>query len=122
MEIKGKMKEATVIPDNLNEAIVNGSIYKFKVKDNINPYYSSAFLMSPMCELQKEQNGANSIINYLSKDIIKSIIIPLPSKKIQDNIGNKIKRYQEKIYRSRYLIKEAKQDVEDLIEGKFTME
>lgn len=117
MEIKGNMKEATVIPEDISEAIVNGSIYKFRVKDEINPYYIATYLMSFMSELQKDQHGANSIISYLSKSILNDFLVPIPEKEIQDEIGNKIKKYQEKIYKSKQLIEETKQDVEDLIEG-----
>ena len=45
--------------------------------------------------------------------------------RINDNkeeiIANKIKLYIELLYQSKQLIQEAKQDVEDLIEGNFDM-
>jgi len=53
--------------------------------------------------------------------LLGEIEIPLIDIDIQLIIEEKIARYKNKINKSKQLIQEAKQDVEDLIEGNFDM-
>jgi type I restriction enzyme S subunit len=77
--------------------------------------------LSKSGQLQKQQNLANSIISYLSLDCINNLRIPVLSVEKQEIIGQKYKNYVEMEYKSKQLFQEAKNYVEDLIEGSFSM-
>ncbi|MEC2078586.1 hypothetical protein, partial [Metabacillus fastidiosus] len=103
--------------DNITEAIVNGSIYKFSVKEEFNNFYVLAILQSLIGDLQKEKYGANSVISYLSLDVIQNLQIPVLDQSIQKEIGGKLKSYVLNQLEARSLIISAKYDIESLIEG-----
>ena len=85
-----------------------------------NPYIA-AFLNSfwGKWQIERLQNGA--VQQNINLQEIGRIIIPIISKENQDKIEELIKNYINKKRQSKQLIQEAKQDVEDLIEGNFDM-
>lgn len=119
LEIKGAISGGAIVHEDIYEAIVNGSIYKFSVKDEFNNYYILAILQSLIGELQKEKYGANSVISYLSLDVIQNLQIPVLDRSIQDQIGAKLERFVQSQIEAKMLIKSANFDVESLIEGTF---
>jgi restriction endonuclease S subunit len=86
-----------------------------------NPYYIAAFLNSfwGKWQIERLQNGA--VQQNINLQEIGRIIIPIISKENQDKIEELIKNYINKKRQSKQLIQEAKQEVEDLIEGNFDM-
>ena len=58
---------------------------------------------------------------HLAIEDIKNIVLPQFEDSIKKEVKNKIVQSMDNIYTSKQLIQEAKQDVEDLIEGKFDM-
>ena len=102
------------------KTIVNGSIYKFSVKKGYDNHYVLAYLLSKSGQLQKQQNLANSIISYLSLECINNLRFLLYLVGKQKLIGEKYRTYVEQ-NKSKQLIQEAKNDVENLIEGNFSM-
>lgn len=121
LEIKGQCYSGAVVENIKNKIIVNGSIFKFSVKEEFNNYYVLGYLLSQSGQLQKKQNLANSIISYLSIECINKLQIPILSKEKQNIIGEKYRMYVQNFIKSKEIIKEAKQDIEDLIEGDFDM-
>lgn len=121
LEIKGQCYAGAIAENIKNRTIINGSVFKFSLKEGFNNYYVLAYLLSQSGQLQKKQNLANSIISYLSIDCINDLQIPILNKEKQDVIGDKYRMYVQKYGESKQLIQEAKQDVEDLIEGNFNM-
>ncbi|KZE95414.1 hypothetical protein AVP43_02354 [Geobacillus stearothermophilus] len=119
LEIKGAIAGGAIVPDIKTNAIVNGSIFRFRVKNDFNNFYILSVLQSIIGSLQKEQHGANSVISYLSLDVINNLKIPVIDIEKQNEIGDKLKKFVENNMKAKNLIKSAKQDVEDLIEGKF---
>lgn len=119
LEIKGAIAGGAIVPAIKTNAIVNGSIFRFRVKSDFNNFYILSVLQSLIGSLQKEQHGANSVISYLSLDVINNLKIPVIDIEKQNEIGDKLEKFVENNMRAKNLIKSAKQDVEDLIEGKF---
>ena len=113
----------TAVVDERQEGYVFGSfMIKLVIdKEMWNPYYISAFLNSfwGKWQIERQKNGAvQQNINLQEIDRIMVPKIDLNKQKtfeilIKEYIGNEIK--------SKQLIQEAKQDVEDLIEGNFDM-
>lgn len=58
---------------------------------------------------------------HLAIEDIKNIVLPQFEDSIKKEVKNKIVQSMDNIYTSKQLIQEAKQDVEDLIEGDFEM-
>ena len=58
---------------------------------------------------------------HLAIEDIKNIVLPQFEDSIKKEVKNKIVQSMDNIYTSKQLIQEAKQDVEDLIEGNFEM-
>ncbi|MBI5047967.1 MAG: restriction endonuclease subunit S [Deltaproteobacteria bacterium] len=68
-------------------AIVNGSIFRFQVKEGINAKY----IVYALCfENSKRQMNllliANNAVNYLDRTVINNLLIPLPPLSIQNKI------------------------------------
>ena len=63
----------------------------------------------------------SSVRPNTTKPAIENIRIPLIEKQKQEDVGALVEKYIDNIYQSKQLIQEAKQDVEDLIEGNFDM-
>ncbi|MUL33942.1 restriction endonuclease subunit S [Priestia megaterium] len=121
LEIKGACYTGAIVEEITDKQIVNGSIYRFSIKEGFNNYYVLAYLLSESGQLQKQQNLANSIISYLSLESIKNLKIPIIPEKKQQIIGDMYKKYVEHVRMSKYLIQQAKQDVENLLEGNLNM-
>lgn len=121
LEIKGNCYTGAIAENIKNKTIVNGSIFKFSVKEEFDNYYILGYLLSQSGQLQKKQNLANSIISYLSIECINNLVIPVLIKEKQVIIGDKYRKYVHYIIESKELIQQAKQDVEDLIECNFDM-
>lgn len=70
-----------------NDILINGSIFRFQVVEGINPKYIAYLLTSSILKEQMKFNLiSNNAVDYLSKDIIESLLIPIPKKTIQNNI------------------------------------
>lgn len=119
LEIKGQCKAGTIINNVRKKMIVNGSIFRFSVREDFNNYYILAYLLCISGQLQKKQNLANSIISYLSIDSINNLLVPIIDRDIQNRIGEMFLKYQEYLEESSRAIEEAKKEIELLIEGTF---
>ncbi|AKC62820.1 restriction endonuclease subunit S [Clostridium sporogenes] len=98
------------------------TILKLKFNENFNPYFMTLLLRSKFIQNQMRYmiKGTTGITFVIPKEIL-NILIPVVNKAEQDDIGNIYKEALSKIKISKQLIQEAKQDVEDLIEGNFDM-
>jgi len=80
-------KSVCFVDDEPPNAIVNGSIFRFQVKEGINPKYMAYALCF---ENSKRQMNllliANNAVNYLDRTVINNLLIPLPSLSIQNQI------------------------------------
>lgn len=100
------------------EAIVNGSVYKFSVREPNDPYYVCAFLSSPFGLKQKLRAIANTGISYNDQDAIRNIRVALPDPSTQNSIGDMIRKSSENQTQAESLMASANADVDALIDGK----
>lgn len=85
-----------------DRCIVNGSIFRFQVKENVNNEYIAYMLNSELLKKQMKFNlVANNAVDYLDKNLIYNLLIPLPSKNVQQQIVD--------IYNHAYQQKQAKE-------------
>lgn len=94
-----------------------------RTKENIDPAYLMTFLSSEYGQVQimRRVNGTTGI-TFVLKSQLETLKIPIPPYKVQKQIGDKLRKFYKKLDASKKLVQEAKQDVEDLIEGKLDIE
>ena len=104
------------------ECVYDYTILKLKFKSDYNPFFMTLLLRSKLIQNQIRNliKGTTGITFVIPKEIL-NINIPIFDKDIQDEVGDIYKKSLECIDISKQLIQEAKQDVEDLIEGNFDM-
>ena len=94
---------------------------KLKNKSINNKYLALLMEMSIIQEQIWQSASYSSVRPNTTKPAIENIRIPLIEKQKQEDVGALVEKYIDNIYQSKQLILEAKQDVEDLIEGNFDM-
>ena len=122
LTVRGTIGRATVMPEYLKMANLNAAVVRLKVKEDIiDPYYLAGFLNSYVGRLQTSKISNGAVQQNMNLTECKSNLIPIPEMSLQKKYREKFIRYLE--YKNQFinLINEAKQDVEDLIEGNFNM-
>lgn len=112
-----------VVPESWYvDAIVNGSIYKFSVKSEVNPYYVCAFMGTPFGLRQKKRAIANTGISYNDQESIRDFVIAIPDKETQDHIGGLLKLGSAYRERSVRLLKSLNDNLATLVVGSLDIE
>ncbi len=98
---------------------VNEHVYIIRTNERCNPFYLMNYLASEIGQLQIKRIITGATVTGLTKDVVKRLLIPLPSTEIQEEIVEKIneKRAQADILfkEAETVLKEAKKEVENLI-------
>ncbi|MDT7688038.1 MAG: type restriction enzyme subunit [Acidobacteriota bacterium] len=91
-------KSVAFVEDVDTKAIVNGTIFRFQVKPEHNPFYVAAMLDSRILKDQiRSIQISNNAVSYIDKPSIYALQIPLPPRKIQDYIARLLNNaYEEK--------------------------
>ena len=111
-------KSVGIVSEKWTEpAIINGSIYKFVVRSDVDPFYICAFMGSRYGLMQKLRAIANTGIFYNDQDAIRAFKIAIPDEMIQKAIGERVKIGSEMKHEYRALISTAKKAVELVIDG-----
>lgn len=89
--------------------IVSGGILRLKAKENVNPKFLSFLMASTIFKEIAHRESIGAVIKHLTIEKLLSIKIPVPTKKIQEDIVNKISVLIEK---AKLLQKEATANLE----------
>ena len=116
----GSIGRASIYLNN-EKAAMGQNVTRIRLKNNINKYYFLCYINSPISRLLMKRETNAGLQPNLTNENIKLLKVPILNKDIQDKIGNKILHFINITNNSKQLIQEAKQDVEDLIEGNFDM-
>ena len=120
--LSGTVGRAIVVPQEIPErAITNRRIAKVTLKKPELAYYIAMFLNSQYGKMQLIRETAGGVQKNLRLEDITKIYIPIPDKDAMTKITNCIKDRMRCLNKSRLLIQQAKQNVEDLVEGNFDM-
>lgn len=105
-----------------NEAIFDYTIMKMRFEESCNPYFMTLLLRSKYIQNQLRYiiKGTTGITFVIPNEIL-NILIPVVDIGIQSEIGLLFEKSLGCIKMSKQLIQEAKQEVEDLVEGNFDM-
>lgn len=98
------------------------TLLRFKNDCKLKPEYVMEFIRTQIGQKLVYQNvvGSTGIISISVEDLI-NIDIPFIEVEKQEKISKNVNKYLTNLYTSKQLIQEAKQDVEDLIEGNIDM-
>lgn len=106
---------------NSEKATMGQNVTRIKLKNTINKYYFLCYINSHISRLLMKRETNAGLQPNLTNENIKLLKVPILNKNIQDEIGNKILQFINNVSNSKQLIEEAKQDVENLIEGNFSV-
>jgi restriction endonuclease S subunit len=119
--LKGSNK-ISIIPQHLNDSVCSTGFIVIASKSHLTTEYLYLVFSNKVFNMQIERYSTGSIMSGVNHDDFNKMLIPVISnKKIIDTITDKIRKHFRLLYYSKQLVQEAKQDVEDLIEGNFDM-
>ena len=99
-----------------NKYIFNNNILRIRFKSDINPIFINLYLNSNegQDKVKRLVNGTTSVAAIYQKDFA-SILVPLPSPEIQQNIVEKITEEMSIIEKNKRLIEIFEQKIKDKI-------
>lgn len=107
---------ACVLKEDI-QGIISGGTLRLKLKDaGVDAEYLALCLNSIIGQMQAERDAGGSIIAHWKPEQIKSIIIPILPKSIQQEIVDLVKKSHEARKKAKELLEEAKRKVEEMIE------
>lgn len=119
--VRPTRKAISIVTKEYDNAICTGGFAVLQSKGKVPVEFLTAVLRTNFAGIQFERYCTGSTYPTINENDVVKIFIPQYSEKQINKISEKYRRIIESIYRSKKLIQEAKQDVEDLIEGKFDM-
>lgn len=91
IEVKGNVSKLAVVPDRYpKNLMISGSLYKASFFDDLNARYALSFLKSRYGQVLKDRLTSNTIINYIAKEDLFSILVPLLGAAAQKYIAGKV--------------------------------
>lgn len=73
-------KSVAVIPHDIGDAVINGSIFRMQFKETVLPKFAAVVLDTPILKKQMRLGlVANNGVDYLDKSLINKLIFPVPS-------------------------------------------
>ncbi|MEH2196491.1 MAG: restriction endonuclease subunit S [Nostoc sp.] len=115
-------KSVAFVEKILFKTIVNGTIFRFQVNKEHNPFYVAVMLDSEILKGQiRKLQISNNAVAYVDKPSIHALLLPLPPRSLQDHIAQVM---QDAYRQAKYLdveaenfLNEAKARVERIILG-----
>lgn len=108
VEVKGNTRRAAVIDADVpSNCIVSGSFWRLTLTESVNPRFILAYLLSETGQLLKRRWVSNSVISWIDPHSFRRFKVPVPDRRIQDYIGEKVKLAERCRSRSSTLRNEA---------------
>jgi len=121
VSIAGTLGRSAVVDRRNCTTNQNIAALTLKNINDIKPYYLSLYFNSYFGKLSLDTISTQATIKYVNNKLLGEIEIPIIKIDTQILIENKVIEYKNKLNNSKQLIKQAKQHIEDLIEGNFDM-
>lgn len=91
VEVKGNTRRVAVVDDRVpKDCIVSGSFWRLSLKEDTNPRFILAFLLSDTGQILKRRWVSNSVVSWIDPHSFRSFLIPVPDRRVQDYIGAKV--------------------------------
>ncbi|MDD2211687.1 MAG: restriction endonuclease subunit S [Clostridia bacterium] len=116
---KGSFGIAMRVTEGDVNGIISSEVFRVKLLPGWDADYIAYFLNSEYGHKQFLQYATGSTMKGISQENITELVVPKVSIVKQILIGEIVRDIKNKFLQSTNLINEAKQDVEDLIEGRF---
>ncbi|MFA5859634.1 MAG: restriction endonuclease subunit S [Elusimicrobiota bacterium] len=100
------------------ECIVSSGILRLQLSSKIRKEYLCSFLNSMIGQMQIQRDAGGSIINHWKPEQVRNTVIPILPGKVQDKIEQLCLESFTAREKSKQLLTQAKQKVEDMIDGK----
>lgn len=111
--------EACLVVDEMLPLLSGAHVAVLRTNEKCKPGYLTCVLNSLVGSLEVQKHSYGIRQQYLFNEQLSNFVIPIIAQEIQDEIHEKISKAIKFEIQSKKFISEAKQDVEDLIEGKF---
>lgn len=108
--------------DKYNKATLSADTAYVRLKDKKDVGYTLLYLKTVIGQLNILKGVTGATNRHLSLEHIGDILIPNLENKLKDDINTKVLKSIDNIYLSKQLINQAKQDVENLLEGNFSID
>jgi type I restriction enzyme, S subunit len=105
--------------EEMPKVFINQRIGIIKTYDKFMAHYLAFYINHYLGQVQLNRESVITTVAHISLRDIENILIVLPDNKTLEEISTKLYKACHNLYMSKKFIGEAKQDVEDLIEGKF---
>lgn len=105
-----------VMPYIEQKAIINGSVFKIRLKDDFEKHYVAAFMFSKPFLLQKRRAVTNTGAYYNDLSTIQNYLVPIPQERIQEYIGAKIRLAEKCRNEALFARNQANKLLQDMIE------
>ena len=115
--------KVAIVPKDFpfKECNINEHVFKIEIDDNYNPYYVFSYLFSSLGQKQINRLISGAAQKGITRDAIESIRVISPSREIQNNIADEVKKRKEESERlkkeAKEVVKKAKKEVEKMIDG-----
>lgn len=119
--VRPTRKAISIVTKEYDNAICTGGFAVLQSKGKVPVEFLTAVLRTNFVGIQLERYCAGSTYPTINEDDVVKVFIPMYSENQINKITENYRRIIDNIYTSKKLIEEAKQDVEDLIEGNFDM-
>lgn len=116
LSMSGTIGMSAIIPDDISKSSVNQRILKF-TPQNIHRDYLVLLLNSIIGSYQLGKIGTGGVQTNISYKDIKNVLIPILPKSFQEKISELVRKSHESRKQAKGLLEEAKEKVENLIEG-----
>lgn len=99
-------KTAIVEKEEGEELLASGNIFVIEIdEEKVNPQYVQAFLTSTVGKLSIKSVSGGSVMKFVSISALKKMIIPMPSREVQDQIAKEymLTLDEVKLYKMKYM-------------------
>ncbi len=122
LTVRGTIGRSTVVPEYLKVGNLNAAVVRIKVKEAIvDSYYLAGFFNSKIGRLQTSRIANGAVQQNMNLTECKSNLIPIPDMVLQKRYRDAYIKYLKCKEESASIIEDVKQDIGDLVEGKFDM-
>lgn len=87
--------QVCIVPKNIRPSITNRRIAQLEIKNEYDPYYIGTYLNTRYGQLQLFRYSTGVAQPNLRLGDTDEVLIPIPSKEIQNYIGDKVRRAEE---------------------------
>lgn len=92
LSIAGTLGRVGIVPTGWKVANVNQSVARIRSGERLDGYFLAAFFLSPTGGLAVERESVGSVQRHLNIEDIRTLRVPLPEPRIQQAIGNQLRK------------------------------